>query len=179
MRAELLLRARVGRAGAGAFPQEAPGSAAEGRGGTGSAPSLVYNGFAVLIGPGRNVTRTQTISPVLGHTADFVLLRQKDGKHRAGCAAFGAASYPNRAAVLLHNAARNPQAEAGSCVLLCGVEGLENATEIFARDAAAIVGDGDADSLLAVGAAVSGGDADVQRASVGHGIERIHDKVCQ
>ena len=81
--------------------------------------------------------------------------------------------------MLLDDAARNPQAEAGSGVFFCSVERLENVVQVIAGNSAAIVCNGNADSISAIAPVVASRDADMQRAFVFHGIDRIHQKICQ
>src|ERR1700679_3797484 len=109
-------------------------------------------------------------------------LREKDPKD-SPCASNrrtltrGAAADTNRASVFLHDAARDPEAEAGAGLFFCGVERLEDLGEIFAGNSAAVVGHGDANSFALIGPVARRHHAYLQRAAIFHGIDRIDQKI--
>ncbi len=79
--------------------------------------------------------------------------------------------------MFLHDAARNPQSEAGPGVFLGGVARFEDLAQMVAGNPAAGVGHGDADSHLAAGPVAARRYTHLQRTSVRHGIHRIHKKI--
>lgn len=60
--------------------------------------------------------------------------------------AFGAGVEADVAAVLLHDALTDPEAEAGAFLALGGEEGLEEAIEDRGGDTGAVIGDGDGET---------------------------------
>src|ERR1700722_10790690 len=83
--------------------------------------------------------------------------------------------------MLFYNAAKDPQAEAGASFRLVSIKRCKDVAQILVGNSAAVIGhgDADADSISAVGPVMAGGDADLQRTLLSHGIDRVHQKIRQ
>ena len=90
-----------------------------------------------------------------------------------------AALHGDFASVLVDDAFGDPEAEAGSSDFLAGVEGLEKVLAHLGEEARASVADGDAETVLMAAGAAGGAQANVEFASLGHGVVGIAKEVVE
>src|SRR5580698_3691950 len=97
-------------------------------------------------------------------------LWQEDGEDGAGSCIRDAGTHTDAAAMFFDELAGDPEAEAGAGIFFGGEEGFEDVADVVAVNAAAGVGDGDADAAARGVARVGGGvcfDADVGASGAG------------
>src|ERR1043165_3138116 len=90
--------------------------------------------------------------------------------------AISAAAQTQAALVLLHNSLAYPQAQPRALCILGAEKRLEDARHVFPGNAAAIVGDGDANACAVV-SAVDLAHANINVAAHGTGLNRIQDQI--
>src|SRR5579864_4167686 len=108
-------------------------------------------------------------------------VREKDRKLSASRACVAAAPDADRPLMLLYDTVGQPEAQTCACVSLGGIERLENAGQVLALNAAAVVGNSDAYSSPPHSASVAplAASCHVQRqtTAVVECIESVEDKV--
>jgi len=106
------------------------------------------------------------------------LFWKEDGEDGAGPGACGVGADAEGSSVFFYEFAGDPETESGAGIFFGGEEGLEDAADVVLMNAAAGVGDGDADAAAGGIAGIGGGVCrDADGGATGAGVEAIGDEV--
>jgi hypothetical protein len=104
--------------------------------------------------------------------------REEDGHYSAAAPGFGTATKGYLPVVLADDAVDDPEAQAGSGVILSRGEGLEHAREKVGRDAGTVVGNDDLETQRLRGVPLVGeADSHAKASAVRHGVDGVAEQV--